>query len=204
MTRHTRTLIAAAALFALASAPAHAGSRGFEADIDRRVTDAVRLDIQLSESLAYRAENLPRDMALRSGSRSLRSGFANNGLYGEEDLAELLEELREELTDDLGKRGLSVSDTAPVTLRVVLEDVKNNRPTFRQLSSQPNLSFQSFGNGGAEISGELLGAGGETLGTLRYQWYDSQLDQFDRASGTWTDANQAIRRFAKRASKAIS
>ncbi len=199
-----RPLLTAAALTALASAPAHAGTRGFSSDIDVRVTTPVKIDVQLSESLAHRAENLPRDISKRSGSRGLRAGFSANGFYGEDELAELLEDIREELSDDFAKRGVAVSDTAPITLRVTLEDVRNNRPTIRQLSAQPSLSLQSFGTGGAEITGQLVGAAGETLGTMRYQWFDTGLDQFDTASGVWTDANRAIRRFSKKASKAIS
>ncbi len=199
-----RTLATAATLAAIAAAPAFAGTRGFSSDIDVRITTPVKIEVQLSEDLAHRAENLPQSIKDRNGSRGLRAGFSANGYYGEDELAELLEELREDLGDDFAKRGVAVSDTAPVTLRVTLEDVRNNRPTFRQLSAQPNLSLQSFGTGGAEISGELIGAAGERLGTMRYHWFDVGLDQFDVGAGVWSDTNRAIDRFARHASKAIS
>lgn len=201
----TRTLLLTAAATLAFTPAAFAKSRGFDTNIDAVPTAPVKIEVVLSEDLAYRADNLPRELRDRSNARTNRSGFAGNGHYGEEALQYLIDETYEELTRDFAKRGIAHSETAPLTFRVTLEDVKNNRPTFRQLSVQPSLDFDSFGIGGAELSGELIGAGGESLGTMSYIWYDSlRGDGFDRNRGIWSDTRRAISRFSNRAAKTLS
>ena len=141
-----------------------------------------------------------------SSARGLRSGFSSNGYYGDKDLANLVEEVEEELTHDLTKQGITVSEDAATVLRVTLEDVRNNRPTFEQLSREPALSMQSVSLGGAELSGELIDASGESLGTVEYEWFEQSFQDltFARASGVWSDANRAISRFSKKTAKAMS
>lgn len=205
MYRTTVFLTSAALLLAPLSAVAK--SRGFDTDIAAPVQTAVKIEVMLSQDLAYRADNLPEKLRDRgAGTRGLNSGFSGNGHYGEKSLNRLLEEVREELTEELMDEGMAVSDTAPMTLRVTLEDVRNNRPTFEQLSSQPSLSFQSFGVGGAELSGELIGTSGEALGSMSYRWFETTIDPagFSRSSGIWTDADRAISRFARKAAKTLS
>jgi hypothetical protein len=203
-----RSILASLAVATIIAAPAaaEASSRGFDTTISAPVQTPVKIEVALSDDLAYRANNLPERLSDRGNARSLRAGFAGNGYYGEKSLATLLDEVREELSHDFAKRGIEVSDTAPVTLRVTLEDVRNNRPTFEQLSRQPELSFQSFGLGGAELSGELVTASGESLGTVSYRRFETNFNDiaFARSNGTWTDANRAISRFANRTAKALS
>jgi len=65
------------------------------------------------------------------------------------------------------------------------------------------LSFQSFALGGAEFKGELVDSQGNVLGNMDYRWYENDIR--DAAfGGTWTDANRAISRFAKRAAKDLA
>ena len=202
MTRFAAPVLATALLALSGAAPALAN--GFDADIFGPVATPLRVEVVLSDSLAQRANDLPDDGVARSGSRGLRAGFATGGYLGEEDLRELLDEVREELGDDLTRYGVAQSDAAPTVLRVTLENARNNRPTFRQLAEQPSLDFESYGTGGAELSAVVLGANGETLATFRYDWYDTlRGDGFDRATGIWTDANRAISRFSKRTAKAL-
>ena len=193
---------------ALSLAPMIASANGFETTIEAPVTSAVKVEVNLSEDLQHRANNLPEKLSDRGSgsSRSLRAGFSGNGYYGDKALMDLVEEIQEELTDDLTDRGIMVSDDAPTVLRVTLEDVRNNRPTFEQLSRQPSLSMQSFALGGAELTGELVDASGVSLGTVDYEWFETAMDDvgFARAAGVWTDANRAISRFSKRTAKAMS
>lgn len=193
---------------ALSLAPMIASANGFETTIETPVASAVKIEVSLSEDLQHRANNLPEKLSDRGSgsSRSLRAGFSGNGYYGDKALNDLLEDIQEELTDDLTDRGIAVSDDAPTVLRVTLEDVRNNRPTFEQLSRQPSLSMQSFALGGAELTGELVDASGTTLGTVEYEWFDTSMNdlEFARSAGVWTDANRAISRFSKRTAKAMS
>lgn len=204
--RRTALILASTALI-LAPMSAAAKSRGFDSTISAPVQAPVKIEVVLSEDLAYRANNLPKKMSDRgSGIRSLRSGFSGNGFYGDRSLNQLVEEVYEELNQDFAKKGILVSDDADIILRITLEDAKNNRPTFEQLSREPALSFQSFGVGGAELSGELLGVSGESLGTLSYRRFETNIDQygFQQANGVWTDARRAISRFSSKTAKTLS
>lgn len=185
------------------SAPSMAGNIGYDSTFSSPLTTPVRLEVRLSDDMAYRANNLPKKLSDRGSSSRIRGGFSNNGFYGERDLNQLSERLEDKLEQRLVKKGITVSDDAAVTLVVTIEDAKPNRPTFKQLSNEPGLSFQSFGIGGAEFTGALLDAQGNNLGTMDYKWYESDIR--DAAfGGTWSDANVAIRRFAKKAAKDLA
>lgn len=185
------------------SAPSMAGNIGYDSTFLSPLTTPVRLEVRLSDDMAYRANNLPKKLSDRGSSSRIRGGFSNNGFYGERDLNQLSERLEDKLEQRLVKKGITVSDDAAVTLVVTIEDAKPNRPTFKQLSNEPGLSFQSFGIGGAEFTGALLDAQGNNLGTMDYKWYESDIR--DAAfGGTWSDANVAIRRFAKKAAKDLA
>jgi hypothetical protein len=202
-----RKLTISLATTAMLAMPVMASANGFDTTITAPVTTSVKLDIKLSDDLAYRANNLPEKISDRgAGARSLRAGFAANGFYGEKSLNQLLDEIQDELSEDFERKGIMIDENAPITLSVTLEDVKNNRPTFEQLSRQPGLSFDSVGIGGAELSGELVGETGESLGTLSYSWYESGLEPYNmaRTNGVWTDARRAISRFSRKTAKALS
>lgn len=185
------------------SAPSMAGNIGYDSTFSSPLTTPVRLEVRLSDDMAYRANNLPKKLSDRGSSSRIRGGFSNNGFYGERDLNQLSERLEDKLEQRLVKKGITVSDDAAVTLVVTIEDAKPNRPTFKQLSNEPGLSYHSFGIGGAEFTGALLDAQGNNLGTMDYKWYESDIR--DAAfGGTWSDANVAIRRFAKKAAKDLA
>ena len=109
-----------------------------------------------------------------------------------------------EITEDFAKRGLTLSDTAPTILRVTIEEVKPNRPTFNQLSEDPNLSFQSFGIGGAEVSAEVVSQGGSVIGTADFDYFSNFNDGTLTGIGVWTDTSRAFSRFSKRLSKKLA
>jgi len=209
MRRTALFLASAAFLFApIALTPtiASAKSSGFSSTVSAPLQAPVKIEVVLSEDLAYRADNLPRKLSDRGSASGLRSGFTGNGFYGDKALSDLVEEVYEELNQDFAERGVVVSDNATTTLRVTIEDAKNNRPTFEQLSKEPSLSFESFGTGGAELSAELLDATGQPLGTMSYRWFETSIDRygFAQANGVWSDARRAISRFSKKTAKSLS
>jgi len=56
---------------------ASAKNRGFSSDITGSITTPVKIEVTLSEDLAFRADNLPEKLKDRgSGFRRLNSGFA--------------------------------------------------------------------------------------------------------------------------------
>jgi len=188
--------------FALA-APAMAKSRGFDTTVTAPLTSSVKIEVVLSEDMAHRANNLPKKLSDRSGARGRNSGFAGNGFYGDRDLKRLTERLHAKLEQKFAKKGIQTSDTASTVLRITIEDARPNRPTFEQLSNEPSLSFKSFGNGGAELQGELITAGGRSLGNMSYKWYETDIRDA-KFGGTWNDAHRAIDRFASKAAKTLS
>ena len=187
----------------LFAASTSAQATGFESTINAPIAPNVKIEVSLAEDLAHRANNLPEKLSDRGAGSGRSTAFSQNGYYGDKDLARLSQRVEEKLTRALTKRGVAVSDTAPTVLRVTLTDVKNNRPTFRQLSKDVILSYQSFGNGGAELEAEVIAAGGSSLGTMQYDWFETDIRDA-RFGGTWSDANRAIDRFAKRAAKKLS
>ena len=190
----------ASASFLIAS-PAIA--RGFDSTVETQLTTPVKIEVVLSEDMAYRANNLPKKLSDRGGARGFNQGFSGNGFYGEKDLTKLTSFFQDKMTDAFTRKGLTVSDDAPVVLRVTVEDAKPNRPTFKQLSKQPSLSYESIANGGAELSAELISAGGTSLGTMNYKFYETDLRD-SRYGSTWSDARQSMRRFANKAAKTLA
>lgn len=189
---------------ALLATPVMAEARGFDSDFSNTIVGPIKLEIVVSEDLAHRANNLPKKMSDR-GSRSRLSGtFSNNGHYGEREITYLLEEMEEEISDDFAKYGITISDNAPTVLRITIEDVRPNRPTFNQLSKDSSLSFKSVSTGGAEITATVSSAGGESLGQAEYDYFSSFNDRPNFGLGVWTDTNRAFSRFSKKLTKKLA
>ena len=114
--------------------------------------------------------------------------------YGQRDLDYLAAELRESVQKAFERTGGLSTDGA--TIDLVLEDAMPNRPTFRQMALKPGLSYESFGIGGATISGVLTTADGRQV-PLGYRWYESDI-RWSQGAGTWMDAENTFDRFARR------
>lgn len=195
------TLVATTAVLAT---PAFAQARGFDSDFSQAVTGPFKLEVVVSEDLAYRANNLPKKLSDRGSGSRFNAAFSNNGKYGDRAIDELLEDMQDEIVRDFGKKGLTLSEAAPTLLRITIIDAKPNRPTFNQLSQEPSLSFQSFSIGGADVSAEVVSAGGAVLGTAKYDYYSNFNDRDVQFSGIWTDADRAFSRFSKKLSKKLA
>ena len=112
--------------------------------------------------------------------------------YGVRDVDRLAAELRKDVERELTRTG--AYDGARIELTLV--DAVPNRPTFKQLSDTPGLSFESFGIGGAKIEGQAIAPGGAVT-PLKYSYYESDIRQ-TWANSTWFDAQWTISRFAGR------
>ena len=108
--------------------------------------------------------------------------------YGERERGVVRTMLERNLTRALGNQAARVD--------VVVNDVVANRPTFKQMGDRPGLSFQSFGIGGADVSGKAYDAAGNLLGEVSYDWYGDI--QWADTSWTWTDADRALYQFSRR------
>ena len=114
--------------------------------------------------------------------------------YGQRDLDYLAAELRESVQQALERTSGLSADGA--TIDLVIEDAVPNRPTFRQMAIKPGLSYESFGIGGAKISGVLTTANGRQV-QLGYRWYESDI-RWSESASTWMDAENTFDRFARR------
>jgi len=129
------------------------------------------------------------------------------------------EDFTEDLADDYGTRegekltkdviedleaAFKKSGVAPARVDVTIENAKPNRPTMEQVRQKPGLDmFRSKSLGGMDLTGIAYDADGNVIGELSYDWYEFDLRNVV-ASGTWTDANRASRRFAKKMAKQVS
>ncbi len=81
---------------------------------------------------------------------------------------------------------------------VTIEDAKPNRPTMQQISDTPGLdAARSISIGGARVTGTAYDAAGTAIGTLEYDWYETDLSNVIAAT-TWSDARWSFDRFARR------
>ncbi len=117
--------------------------------------------------------------------------------YGERELDYLTDEIREDLTRELGK-----AEVSPARIDVTILDAKPNRPTFEQLGAG-GLSFESFSIGGMDLKAVAYNASGEVMGELEYDWFENDIRDA-RFQSTWGDARRASGRFARKFAKEIA
>jgi hypothetical protein len=119
---------------------------------------------------------------------------------GAREQAYLASYAQRQLARALAKRGVNEAAGA-ARIEITIHDAKPNKPTFRQLGKRPGLSYGlSFGIGGADLEARFTTAAGEQR-TVRYKWYETDITEAVN-SGTWDDAERAIRRFAAEVAKA--
>jgi hypothetical protein len=110
---------------------------------------------------------------------------------GQRDVDRQLERLQSVVERRLARDG----GLEGAQVRLVLTDLKPNRPTWRQAADKPGLSIMdSISIGGATIEGEVVTADGQTL-PVRYSRYSSSLAEVYGYS-TWQDAERAYDRLA--------
>lgn len=114
--------------------------------------------------------------------------------YGREDLDRLAADLERR-----AERALQRSGRTGGRLELQLTDVRPSSPPFEELGARPGLSPRSVYLGGAEIEGEYVAADGART-PVRYGWYEHDIRN-NVAALPWSDAEQAIDRFAGKVSR---
>lgn len=113
--------------------------------------------------------------------------------YGVREADYLKTALTEKIQGIFAARGV-IADHVVVTL----EDAVPNRPTLRQVSDKPGLDMmRSISIGGAHLTGIAYDSSGKEIGSLDYNWYETDIRNATTAT-TWTDARWTIDRFARR------
>ncbi len=110
---------------------------------------------------------------------------------GQRDVDLQVAELTRTVERTLARRGALQG----AQVKLVLTDLKPNRPTFQQATDRPGLSIMdSISIGGATIEGEVITADGQSL-PVKYDRYSTRLrDVFGYS--TWHDADRAFDRLA--------
>lgn len=110
---------------------------------------------------------------------------------GERDVQQQVDDLADVIQRELARDAGGENRWVGAQVRLVLTDLKPNRPTMQQAIDRPGLSiFDSKSIGGATIEGEIVTADGERL-PVRYERYSTSLaDVFGYS--TWTDADRAF------------
>ncbi len=127
--------------------------------------------------------------------------------------AKVSPEFQAKLEDDYGVREARILTNALVSkvegaftrqgvkaerVVVTIEDAKPNRPTMQQISATPGLDpMRSISIGGARVTGTAYDVAGTAIGTLEYDWYETDLSNAV-GSTTWSDARWSFDRFARR------
>lgn len=116
---------------------------------------------------------------------------------GQRDLDQLAVDLRKAVEAALARSGARGEGGA--TLDLILADAIPNRPTYKQLGNNVDLSAKSFGIGGARIEGELVFPDGarEPVG---YAWRETNIRNVLDFT-TWGDAHRAFDQFAYRVAR---
>lgn len=117
--------------------------------------------------------------------------------YGRRDLDQLADGLRKAVERALARSGASAPGGGK--LELILADATPNRPTFKQLGANTDLSYRSIGIGGAKIEGALVFPDGASR-PVKYQWRPMDIRDV-HAAGTWTDAYTTFDQFANRAAR---
>lgn len=140
-------------------------------------------------AVAGAAQAQPADIRVEIGGDLVRKVDE----LGRRDIDRQVDELAAAVRDALARN--DALDGAQV--RLVLTDLKPNRPTFAQMSERPGLDgMRSISIGGATIEGEIITADGQSR-PVRFSRYSNNLSEVT-GYHTWQDADRAFNIFARR------
>ncbi|MFC5372688.1 hypothetical protein ACFPIF_09005 [Brevundimonas faecalis] len=112
---------------------------------------------------------------------------------GQRDVDQQVDDMRRTVERVLVQR--NALDGARVELTIT--DLKPNRPTLQQMGDKPGLDgMRSLSIGGAAVEGTVTLASGEVQ-PVKFDYYTPTLADA-RGSTTWTDAQRAYDRLARR------
>lgn len=112
---------------------------------------------------------------------------------GQRDVDQQVDDMRRTVERVLVQR--NALDGARVELTIT--DLKPNRPTIQQMGDKPGLDgMRSLSIGGAAVEGTVTLASGEVQ-PVKFDYYTPTLADA-RGSTTWTDAQRAYDRLARR------
>ncbi len=163
---------------------------------------AVLLALTACFALASAATAAPVSLAPIQLSAELQETIAEDYGAREEDVLRGMVERA--VSDALTRVGGQIVEGGPIVIEITLVDARPNRPTLGQATHRPGLDFgRSLSIGGADLTATLRHANGASIGDVQYDYYTPIIEDAVGAS-TWSDAQRAIRRFARRVAEAYA
>jgi hypothetical protein len=124
---------------------------------------------------------------------------------GDRDSGVLSEFVTRTVSRALTQRGGEISPNAPVRVEITIVDADPNRPTWQEVRETPGLSpYWSVSTGGAELQATLRSADGRVLGEVNHRYFSNSLADVFGSPDTWSDANRATYRFARKVADAYT
>jgi hypothetical protein len=105
--------------------------------------------------------------------------------------------LRSEIVDSISAALKAAHGDCILNMDVVMERVAPTHPTMKQQLDDPAMDpFRSvFLNGGAALTGHVLGADGQVLATVKHEHFVDDLRSVSPGKDPWSDARVAIGQF---------
>ncbi|MGH8231659.1 MAG: hypothetical protein ACRESY_07545 [Steroidobacteraceae bacterium] len=108
--------------------------------------------------------------------------------------------LRSEIAQTLSRSLEAAHGSCNLSLNVVVDRAAPTHPTMKQQSDEPGLDpiRTVYRNGGAALTGQVLGAGGKVLATVKHQYFTDTLPPLSPARDPWSEARVAISQFSSK------
>jgi hypothetical protein len=105
--------------------------------------------------------------------------------------------LRSEIADSIAAALKAAHGDCRLSMDVVVQRVAPTHPTMKQQLDDPALDpFRSvFLNGGAALTGHVLGADGQVLATVGHEHFVDNLRSVSSGKDPWSDARVVIGQF---------
>jgi hypothetical protein len=108
--------------------------------------------------------------------------------------------LRSEILDSVSAGLKAAHGRCNLNLDIVLERAAPTHPTMKQQLDDPSMDpFRSvFLNGGAALTGQVRGADGRVLATVKHQRFADNRSSISPGKDPWSDARVAIWQFTSK------
>ena len=105
--------------------------------------------------------------------------------------------LRSEILDSIAAALKSAHGDCTLNVDIIMERVAPTHPTMKQQLDDPAMdpSRSVFLNGGAALTGHVLGADGQVLATVKHAHFANDLRLVSPSKNPWSDARVAIGQF---------
>ncbi|HEY1724351.1 MAG TPA: hypothetical protein VGF89_02930 [Steroidobacteraceae bacterium] len=108
--------------------------------------------------------------------------------------------LRSEIAQTVSQSLKAAHGSCRLDLNVVVDRAAPTHPTMKQQSDEPGLDpiRTVYRNGGAALTGRVLGSDGKVLATVTHRYFSDTLPPISPARDPWSEARVAISQFSSK------